>query len=256
VDVVGLEGVCVWRSGPRGRTDLLAGVDWAVRRGERWVVAGPNGAGKTTLVRIVSAQMRPSGGIARILGRQLGRYPLAELRREIGVVDPLLARRFYPDQSALEVVETGHAGTVLLVEDPDAVRAREALELVGAGSLADRTFVTCSEGERARILLARTLVADAALLILDEPTAGLDLPGRLMLAHALAEVVGAKPELTTITVTHELDALPQETTHVLLLAGGRVIAAGALSETLTAENVAACFDVPLDVARRVAASGR
>jgi iron complex transport system ATP-binding protein len=257
VEVVGLEGVSVWRSGQRGRTDLLAGVDWTVRRGERWVIAGPNGAGKTTLVRLASAQMRPSGGIARVLGHQLGRYPLAELRRTIGVVDPLLARRFYPDQTALEVVETGHAGTVLLVEDdPDAGRAREALALVGAASLADRTFVTCSEGERARILLARTLVADAALLILDEPTAGLDLPGRLMLAHALGEVLGARPELTTITVTHELDALPQETTHVLMLAAGRVVAAGALAETLTAENVAACFDVPLDVARRVAASGR
>ena len=233
----------------------LDGVDLSVGAGERVAVLGPNGAGKTTLVRIASAQMRPSGGVARVLGRQLGRYPLAELRREIGVVDPLLARRFYPDQTALEVVETGHAGTVLLVEDPDAVRAREALGLVGAAALADRTFVTCSEGERARILLARTLVADAALLILDEPTAGLDLPGRLMLAHALTGVLGAKPELTTITVTHELDALPHETTHVLMLAAGRVVAAGELADTLTAENVASCFDVPLEVARRVAVSG-
>ncbi|HEY7538154.1 MAG TPA: ATP-binding cassette domain-containing protein [Gaiellaceae bacterium] len=242
----------VWRSSPRGRADLLRDVDWVVNGGERWVVVGPNGAGKTTLIRVVSAQLRPSSGVARVLGRQLGRFPLAELRRRIGDVDPLLSRRFYPDQTALDVVKTGAAGTVLNVEAADEGRARELLALVGVDGLAERHFVSCSEGERARILLARALAAEAALLVLDEPTAGLDLPGRLMLEHALGEALAARPELTTITVTHELGSLPPETTHVLMLRAGAVAAAGPREETLSAENVAGCFDLPLSVARRVA----
>jgi iron complex transport system ATP-binding protein len=251
LEAVGLERVSVWRSGPHGRADLLREIDWQVEGGQRWVVVGPNGAGKTTLIRIVSARTRPSGGVARVLGKQLGRFPLAELRREIGVVEPVLARRFYPDQSALDVVLTGLAGTVLLVEEGDESRARELLRLVGAGALADRRFVPCSEGERARIMLARALVADAPLLVLDEPTAGLDVPGRLLLLHALGEALAARPELTTITVTHELESLPAETTHALLLRHGEVVASGPLQLALTAWNVAVCFDLPLEVAERL-----
>src|SRR5262249_30444724 len=179
----------VWRSTPGGRRALLREIDWEVRGGEHWAVLGPNGAGKTTLLRVLSAQMRPSDGVARVLGRRLGRYPLARLRREIGLVEPHLARRFYPEQSVLEVVLTGFAGTVLLVEDVDAAQlasARELLALVDASSLAPRAFATCSEGERARVLLARALVTAGSLLVLDEPTAGLDVAGRLMLVDALA----------------------------------------------------------------------
>ena len=250
MEAVGLERVSVWRSTSRGRKDILREVDWTVASGERWVVLGPNGAGKSTLLRMISARMRPSSGVARILGRQVGRYPLAQLHREIGLVDPALGRRFYPDQRAVDVVETGMAGTILLVEEADERRAREELALVGAAGLADRAFVTCSEGERARILLARALVADAPLLVLDEPTAGLDLPGRLMLLHALAETLRARPGLTTITVTHDLHSLPPGTTHALMLRDAAVVAAGPLGSTLTAANVAACFDVPLNVAER------
>jgi iron complex transport system ATP-binding protein len=241
--------VSVWRSTPAGRADLLCEIDWRVERGEHWVVLGPNGAGKTTLVRIASARTRPSGGVARVLGRRLGRFPLDVLRREIGVVEPVLGRRFYPDERAVDVVQTGLAGTIMLVDDADGERAREALEHVGAAALADRRIATLSEGERARVLLARALVADAKLLVLDEPGAGLDVPGRLMLRHAVAGALGARPDLTTITVTHELEALPPETTHALLLRQGAAVAAGPVGETVTAANVAACFDVPLDVAR-------
>jgi iron complex transport system ATP-binding protein len=222
-----------------------------VRSGEHWVVVGPNGGGKTTLVRIASAQLRPSDGVVSVLGKQLGRYPLAELRRRIGYVDPLLARRFRVEQTALAVVETGAAGTVLNVEPVDETHPRALLELVGAGELADRRFVSCSEGERARILLARALAPDAALLVLDEPTAGLDVAGRLLFLHVLAEAISSRPDLPTVIVTHELEALPPETTHVLMLRAGRVLARGEREPTLTAENVAACFELPLGAARRL-----
>ena len=233
----------------RGGNSILQDVDWTVRRGEHWVVVGPNGSGKTTLVRIASAQLRPSDGVVRVLGRQLGRYPLAELRRRIGSVDPLLARRFHLDQTARDVVETGAAGTILNVEPADGAHVSRQLELVGVAELADRRFSSCSEGERARILLARALVADAALLVLDEPTAGLDVAGRLLFLHVLHEAITSRPDLPTVIVTHELDALPHETTHVLMLRSGRVQARGDLDATLTAENVAACFDIPLEAAR-------
>jgi len=222
-----------------------------VRSGEHWVVVGPNGGGKTTLVRIASAQLRPSDGVVSVLGKQLGRYPLAELRRRIGYVDPLLARRFRVEQTALAVVETGAAGTVLNVEAVDEAHPRALLELVGAGELADRRFVSCSEGERARILLARALAPDAALLVLDEPTAGLDVAGRLLFQHVLAEAISSRPDLSTVIVTHELEALPPETTHVLMLRAGRVVARGEREATLTAQNVAACFELPLAAARRL-----
>jgi iron complex transport system ATP-binding protein len=247
LDVLDLQQVGVRRGGKH----LLQDVDWAVGSGEHWVVVGPNGGGKTTLVRIASAQLRPSDGIVRVLGKQLGRYPLAELRRHIGHVDPLLARRFRSEQTALAVVETGAAGTVLNVEAGDETRGRALLDLVGAGELADRLFSSCSEGERARILLARALAADAALLVLDEPTAGLDIGGRLLFLHVLGDAISTRPDLPTVIVTHELDSLPPETTHVLMLRAGRVVARGARETTLTPENVAACFDLPLEAAQRL-----
>ena len=222
-----------------------------MRSGEHWVVVGPNGGGKTTLVRIASAQLRPSDGVVRVLGKQLGRYPLAELRRRIGYVDPLLARRFRLEQTALAVVETGAAGTVLNVEAVDETQPRALLELVGAGALADRSFASCSEGERARILLARALAPDAALLVLDEPTAGLDVAGRLLFQHVLADAISSRPDLPTVIVTHELEALPPETTHVLMLRAGRVVARGEREAALTAENIAVCFELPLEAARRL-----
>jgi iron complex transport system ATP-binding protein len=234
-----------------GGSPILENVDWTVRSGEHWVVVGPNGGGKTTLVRIASAQLRPSEGVVRVLGQQLGRYPLAELRRRIGYVDPLLARRFRFEQTARDVVETGVGGTILNVEPADERRVRRQLELVGAAQLADRRFASCSEGERARILLARALVADAALLVLDEPIAGLDVAGRLLFLHVLSEAIASRPELPTVIVTHELDALPPQTTHVLMLRDGRVLTQGERASTLTAENVAACFDLPLEAARQL-----
>src|SRR5262249_13446451 len=159
-------------------------------------------------------------------GEQLGRFPLAELRRRIGYVDPLVARRFRGEQTARDVVATGAAGTILNVEPADEERVRRQLEQVGAGELTERSFGSCSEGERARILLARALVVDAALLVLDEPTAGLDVAGRLRFEHVLGEAIASRPGLPTVIVTHELSALPLETTHVLMLRGGRVVAQG------------------------------
>ena len=250
--VLDFAGVGVWRRVDGGRKDLLAGIDWRVERGERWGVVGPNGAGKSTLLRIASAQLRPTLGTATILGGRLGRVAMHELRRRIGFVEASFGRRFHPEQTVREVVLTGRAGTILLVEEPGAEgreTCEELLGLVGATELADRSFLTCSEGERARILLARSLMADAPLVILDEPAAGLDLPGRELLLAVIGDVVRERPGLTTVTVSHHLEELPAATTHLLLLRDGGVVAGGPVAEVATAELLGACFGMELDVER-------
>jgi iron complex transport system ATP-binding protein len=246
--VIALEGVAVRRG---GRT-ILGPLDWTAAAGEHWGVAGPNGAGKTTLLRVVSAQMRPSGGTAAILGGRLGRTPLHELRARIGLVEPALARRFYPQQRALDVVLTGAHGTILPDQEIPAAtvdRARALLVEAGVEALEQRLFSSCSEGERARILLARALLTEADLLVLDEPAAGLDLPGRELLLGALERVLAQRPRLGTVTVTHHLEELPAATTHALLLRGGLVVAAGPVGDALTDETLSACFGLPLHVER-------
>jgi iron complex transport system ATP-binding protein len=240
---VQFEGVTVRRS---GRT-ILDGVDWTAARGEHWALLGPNGAGKTTALRIASAEMRPSRGRAFVLGGRLGGVSMPELRRRIGVVEPALGRRFYPVQTARDVVASGFSGTILPEEDPDLAGADALLEDVGVGGLGARQFALCSEGERARILLARALATDAELLVLDEPAAGLDLPGRELLLRAFDDAVAGRGGLTTLTATHHLEELSPRTTHALLLRDGAVVAAGPLRGTLTDDTLTACFGLPLSL---------
>jgi iron complex transport system ATP-binding protein len=191
--------------------------------------------------------MRPSRGRAFVLGGRLGGVSMPELRRRIGVVEPALGRRFYPVQTAREVVASGFAGTILPEEDADLARADALLEHVGARGLGPRQFVLCSEGERARILLARALATDAELLVLDEPAAGLDLPGRELLLRAFDDAVASRAHLTTITATHHLEELSPQTTHALLLRDGAVVGGGPLRDALNDDALSACFGLPLSV---------
>jgi iron complex transport system ATP-binding protein len=250
--VVEFDEVTVWRTAHGVRRAILDAVDWRVARGEHWGVVGPNGAGKTTMLRIASAQIRPSRGLATILGGRLGKVSMPELRTRIGVVEPALARRFYPDQTVLEIVVTGATGVIFLATqaEPRTVeQARRLLRLVGAADLADRTFASCSEGERARTLLARSLMPDAPLLVLDEPAAGLDVGGRELLLAALADVARHRSGLTTLTVTHHVEELPVTTTHLLLIRNGGVVAAGAIDDVATDDIFSDCFGTRLRVER-------
>ena len=239
-DVIRFEQVVLRRSGKV----ILDRVDWAVGAGEHWAVLGPNGAGKTSLLRIASAQIRPTSGVAEVLGGRLGRVSMPELRRRIGLVEPALGRRFYPVQTALDVVLSGFGGTILAAEGADAARAQALLDGAGAGVLADRLFASCSEGERARILLARALATDGELLVLDEPAAGLDLPGRELLLHAFDTALAAH-ELTTVTATHHLEELSMQTTHALLMRDGAVVAAGPIRAALGDDALEQAFGLPL-----------
>ncbi len=254
-NVVRLEEASVHRRGPNGeRRFILRDVTWSVHAGEHWAVLGPNGAGKTTLLRIASAQMHPSTGAAALLGGTLGRVRIPQLRHRIAVVDLQVSARFFPGLRAVDVVLTGITGTSALLEehvtDMRTDAARDLLRLVAVEPHADRPFAGLSQGERARVMLARALITDAALIVLDEAGAGLDLPGRELLIASLARVAGERPALASIVATHHVEELPTGTTHALLLRRGAVVAAGPVEQTLTGGNMSECFGLPLTVERR------
>jgi iron complex transport system ATP-binding protein len=254
-DVVRLEEASVHRRGPNGeRRYLVRDATWTVREGEHWAVLGPNGAGKTTLLRIASAQMHPSTGAAALFGGTLGRIRIPQLRHRIGVVDLGVSARFFPGLRAVDVVLTGVTGTSALLDEhitsERVAAARELLRLVDVVPHADRPFAGLSQGERARVMLARALITDAALLVLDEAGAGLDLPGRELLIASLARIARERPQLASIAATHHVEELASVTTHALLLRDGAVVAAGPINETLTGELMSECFGLPLTVERR------
>ena len=229
----------------RGGRTLVGPVTWQVELDERWVVIGPNGAGKTSLLRMAAAMEYPSEGIATVLGERLGRVDMSELRQRVGLSSSALAQRV-PDEELVRdvVVSAGYAVLGRWREDYDEVdyhRAADTLESVGAEHLLDRTYGTLSEGERKRVLIARALMTDPELLLLDEPAAGLDLGGREELVARMA-VLAADPDAPALVlVTHHVEEIPPGFSHCLILAEGGVVATGLLQDTLTAENLSAAF---------------
>jgi iron complex transport system ATP-binding protein len=247
--VVHMEGVTV----RRGTTELLAGVDWSVELDERWVVLGPNGAGKTTLLRIAAAELHPTRGRVHILGEQIGRTDIFELRPRIGLSSAALAVRVPADEKVSDVVVS--AGYAVLgrwretYESVDTGRAVALLTAMGVGHLTDRTFGTLSEGERKRALIARALMTDPEMLLLDEPAAGLDLGGREDLVARLAALALDPDAPATVLVTHHVEEIPPGFTHALLLREGRVVAQGLLDDVVTADNLSATFGQRLSLDR-------
>ena len=229
----------------RGGRVLVGPVDWQVELDERWVVIGPNGAGKTSLLRMAAAMEYPSSGSAVVLGERLGRVDMAELRQRVGLSSSALSQRVPDEELVRDVVVS--AGYAVLgrwherYDDVDYLRALDTLESVGAEHLADRTFGTLSEGERKRVLIARSLMTDPELLLLDEPAAGLDLGGREELVARLADLAADPDSPALVLVTHHVEEIPPGFCHCLILSEGRVLAAGLLRDTLTAANLSAAF---------------
>ena len=247
--VIALDRVSVVRGG----NHLLRSVTWQVELDERWVILGPNGAGKTTLLNLASARIHPSRGAAHVLGERLGRTDVNELRTRIGLSTAALAERVPPTERVLDVVVTAAwsvVGRWRESYDPqDEARARALLDQLGMGALTDREYGTLSEGERKRAQIARALMTDPELMLLDEPAAGLDLGGREDLVARLAELALDPDAPALVLVTHHVEEIPPGFTHALLLREGAVVAAGLLSETLTAENLSKTFGMALVVHR-------
>ena len=224
---------------------LVGPVSWQVELDERWVVIGPNGAGKTSLLRLAAAMEYPSSGTGTVLGERLGRTNLSELRQRVGLSSSALAQRIPDDEVVRDLVVS--AGYAVLgrwrerYDDVDYVRAVDTLESVGAEHLADRTYGTLSEGERKRVMIARALMTDPELLLLDEPAAGLDLGGREELVARLADLAADPDSPALVLVTHHVEEIPPGFSHCLILSEGQVLAAGLLPDTLTAENLSAAF---------------
>ncbi|MGH3437863.1 MAG: ABC transporter ATP-binding protein [Sciscionella sp.] len=247
--VVRMAGVGVRRGG----SDLLAGVDWNVELDERWVVLGPNGAGKTTLLRLAAAELHPTSGTVDLLGERMGRTDIFELKPRIGFCYAALASRVPVDERVADVVvSAGYAVVGRWRENYDRIdtaRAARLLESLGVGRLGERTFGTLSEGERKRVLIARALMTDPEMLLLDEPAAGLDLGGREDLVERLS-VLAMDPDAPAIVlVTHHVEEIPPGFTHALLLRDAGIVAHGLISDVLTSENLCKTFDQDLELQR-------
>jgi len=244
--VVSLAHVSIWTP---ERKRILDDVSWDVQPGEHWVVLGPNGAGKTTMLSVVGAERHPSDGTVTVLGETFGHTDMRQLRSRIGRVDPAL--RMLDWLLGQEAVLTGLRNTIWPRwedwGDTEYARAREALAVIGCGEFAEREIGTLSHGERQRVRIARSLISDPELLLLDEPATGLDFPSREALLGSLDALAERRPELPTIMVSHHLEDLPTSITHVLLLRQGKVLAAGETREMLTSELISVCYGFPIDV---------
>ena len=248
--VVELRGVTLRRNG----TSILRGIDWTVDVGEHWVVLGPNGSGKTTLLQVVTGYEWPTTGSVRVLGAEYGHVDLRDLRRSIGWVSPAFASRLHLREPARAIVVSGTYGSIdLFYEHPDRglfERADDLLTVLGCAHLRDRPFGVLSQGERQRVLIARALMADPRLLVLDEPTAGLDLAAREDLLQALDVLISAPGGPTLLFVTHHLEEVGEGLSHVLLLNRGEVAAAGPKAEVVGDQVLSATMGVPIQVVRR------
>lgn len=246
--VIELRAVTFRRNG----RDILNGIDLTVRAGEHWALLGPNGAGKSTILGFCGAVTHPSSGTVDILGRRLGRVDLQHLRRDIGHVNP--RHPLQSPLSATEVVLTGLMGSIETpmrwAPSPEQLRkAHSLLADVGLSPSRDASWFTLSQGERGRVLIARALISDPQLLLLDEPTTGLDVAAREQLLETLDTLADAAPKLASILVTHHLEELPETTTHALVISNGTAISSGPVESVLTSATISDAFEHPITVTR-------
>jgi len=250
-EVLKLRGVSVRRD----TSLLLRNVDWTAHEDERWIVIGPNGAGKTTLLQVASTLLYPTEGTVEVLGEQLGDVDVFELRPRIGLTSASLAERVPASEKVIDLVLT--ASYAILgrwkeeYESSDVTRAVELLEALGCSHLIRRRFSTLSEGERKRVQIARAMMPDPEILLLDEPAAGLDLGGREDLLRRLATLAKNPKAPMMVLVTHHVEEVPDGFTHAMLLRRGAVLIAGPVEDVFTAKNLSRCFGVPLEIERHL-----
>lgn len=232
---------------------VLDAIDWVIEPGQHWIVLGPNGGGKSTLVRVAGLALHPSRGRVEVLGTELGRADIRPLRARIGTSSAALVDQLRPNLRAHDVVMTARRGALEpwwhTYDEADHAAAADALAARGVAALADRSFGSLSSGERQRVLLARALVNQPALVLLDEPNAGLDLGAREQLVAALSELAAEPGAPATVLVTHHVEDIPPSATHLAAIAGGRIVAAGPIGDVLDAELIERLFAVPVELRR-------
>jgi len=248
--VLHLEGVHRTTDG----VDILRGIDWTIETGEHWVVLGPNGCGKTTLVRIASMWLHPSSGTVDVLGQRLGRTDVRRLRSRVGFASASMADLLRSELLVSDVVMTARNAALEPwwheYDETDRASAVAALARVDIAHLAGRRFGACSSGERQRVLVARALSTDPGLLLLDEPTAALDLAGREHFVRMLSMLALDSATPPMALVTHHVEEIPDGFTHALLVKDGRTLVQGPLAEVVTSETLSECFGLPLTLERQ------
>ena len=251
--VLSITGVSVRRE----EKTILGPIDFSVNAGERWVILGPNGAGKSTLLQILSTRIHPTTGTVKILDKTMGRVDLFELRTRIGLCGAMNADDIPDDELVRDVVLTAAYAVMGRWNEVydlwDESRAISLLTIFGVREFADRRYGTLSEGERKRVQIARALMTDPELLLLDEPAAGLDVGGREDLLRRFAEFSNDPAAPATVLVTHHIEEIPLGTTHALLLKDGLIAVSGPVLQVITSEHISAIFQTPIEV---TSAAGR
>ena len=242
-----------WHAASGTRKPILDAISWEVGYGERWALLGPTGPARPRSSRSPERSTSRAGAASRSSARRWGAPTSARLRESIGFVDPRAAGRFAPLLTVRQVIRTGATATIGYFEERlsglDIDRADDLLGTFGLGGIGERRFGDCSDGERKRALIARALVSRPRLLLLDEPGAGLDLPGRETLLASFDRVARDQPDLAVVTTTHHLEELPASTSHALLLRDGRVVAAGPVAEVLANGPLSECLGLDVAVSR-------
>lgn len=236
----------------RGGNEILRDISVRIDPGQHWLLLGPNGSGKTTLISLLSGHEHPTTGTVELLGHQVGRTDLRVLRRRIGLASPLLSRQLRAGITAEDVVVSGYRAALETwwhtYTDAERLRAGELLDKVGLSGAADREIRTLSSGEMRQVEIARALVSNPELLLLDEPAAGLDLGAREELLQRLGELLAPRSGLgPVVLVTHHLEEVPAHMTHALLLRNGSIVSRGPISDVVTDDTVSECFGLSLTV---------
>ncbi|WOO39276.1 ABC transporter ATP-binding protein [Rubellicoccus peritrichatus] len=246
--ILSVEGLGVYR----GKTCMLKGVDWTVEAGEHWAILGANGSGKTSLLAAITAYLMPSEGEVRILGDSYGETDWHEVRQRIGIVSSVIAQRVPNDEAAIATVmsgETAQLGYWTRKRSSNEDKALRCLELMGVDDLAHRLWGVLSQGERQKVFIARALMADPALLILDEPCAGLDPVARERFLLSLRQMISQTPELGLILVTHHVEEIFPEISHVLVLSEGEVLASGPKAKVMKSEILGKAFGAKVRITK-------
>ena len=235
----------------RGNKNILGPLSWTVNEGERWVIVGPNGAGKTTLFSLCATQIHPTKGSLEILGERLGKVDVFELRPRIGNVGTYISTALPDEERVIDVVLTGAYAMLGRWNEAyelwDESRAVALLTIMGVRELAERKYYTLIDGEKKRVLIARALMANPEVLLLDEPAAGLDLGGREDLLRRLDELAADNYAPATLIITHHIEEIPSGTTHGLLLQNGKAVAQGEITEVITSQNLTSVYGIPISV---------